>query len=189
VPHDVKGLSGLFGGDDAFIQKLDQLFTESSEIKGESASIDISGMIGQYAHGNEPSHSTVYLYKVLNNDTWKTQKLVNQRLTTLYSSKPEVLSGNEDCGQMSAWYVFESAGIYPVCPGDNRYYFARPMFDELSFNITGNKTFTIKSTNQSAQNFYINSATLNGKKLDRLYITHEEIMQGGELVFEMSDKY
>ena len=189
VPQDVKGLSGLFGGDEAFIRKLDQLFTESSEIKGEAASIDISGMIGQYAHGNEPSHSTVYLYEVLNKDAWKTQKLVNQILTTLYSSKPEGLSGNEDCGQMSAWYVFASAGLYPVSPGDNRYYFARPMFDELSFHIADAKTFNIKSRNQSAQNLYIKSASLNGKKLDRLYITHEEIMQGGELVFELSDKH
>jgi len=188
VPQDVTGLSELFGGDEAFIRKLDQLFTESSEIKGEAASIDISGLIGQYAHGNEPSHSTVYLYEVLNKDVWKTQELVNKILTTLYSSKPEGLSGNEDCGQMSAWYVFASAGLYPVCPGDNRYYFARPMFDKLAFNIADDKTFTIISNNQSAQNLYIKSATLNGKKLDRLYITHEEIMQGGELVFEMSDK-
>jgi predicted alpha-1,2-mannosidase len=189
VPHDVKGLSVLFGGEEEFIGKLDQLFTESSEIKGEAASIDISGMIGQYAHGNEPSHSTVYLYEVLNKDSWKTQKLVNQILTTLYSTKPEGLSGNEDCGQMSAWYVFGSAGLYPVSPGDNRYYFACPQFDELSFNIADGKAFTIKSRNLSAQNIYIRSATLNGKKLDRLYITHEEIMQGGELVFEMSDMH
>jgi predicted alpha-1,2-mannosidase len=189
APEDVKGLSGLFGGDEAFIRKLDQLFTESSEIKGEAASIDISGLMGQYAHGNEPSHSTVYLYEVLNKDAWKTQKLVNQILTTLYSSKPEGLSGNEDCGQMSAWYVFASAGLYPVSPGDNRYYFASPQFDELTFNMAGGKTFTIKSGNLSAQNIYIKSASLNGKKLDRLYITHEEIMQGGELVFEMSDKH
>jgi predicted alpha-1,2-mannosidase len=189
VPQDVKGLSALFGGDEEFIGKLDQLFTESSEIKGEAASIDISGMIGQYAHGNEPSHSTVYLYEVLNKDSWKTQKLVNQILTTLYSTKPEGLSGNEDCGQMSAWYVFGSAGLYPVSPGDNRYYFASPMFDELSFNIADGKAFTIKSRNLSAQNIYIRSASLNGKKLDRLYITHEEIVQGGELVFEMSDKH
>jgi predicted alpha-1,2-mannosidase len=189
VPEDVKGLSGLFGGDEAFVRKLDQLFTESSEIKGEAASVDISGMIGQYAHGNEPSHSTVYLYEVLNKDAWKTQKLVNQIITTLYSSKPEGLSGNEDCGQMSAWYVFASAGLYPVCPGDNRYYFASPMFEELSFNIKDGITFTIKTRNQSAQNIYIRSATLNGEKLDRLYITHEEILKGGELVFEMSDNH
>jgi predicted alpha-1,2-mannosidase len=189
VPQDVKGLSELFGGDEAFVLKLDQLFTESSEIKGEAASIDISGMIGQYAHGNEPSHSTVYLYEVLNKDAWKTQKLVNQVLTTLYSSKPEGLSGNEDCGQMSAWYVFSSAGFYPVRPGDNRYYFASPLFDELTFNLSEGKTFTVKSINLSSQNIYIRSATLNGKKLDRLYITHEEIMQGGELDFEMSDKH
>jgi len=189
VPHDVKGLSELFGSDEAFISKLDQLFTASSEIKGEEASIDISGLIGQYAHGNEPSHSTVFLYEVLNKDAWKTQKLVDEILTTLYSSTPEGLSGNEDCGQMSAWYVFASAGLYPVSPGDNRYYFARPMFDKLSFNIANGKTFTISAKNQSLQNLYIKSATLNGEKLDRLFITNEELMQGGELVFEMSDKH
>ncbi len=189
VPADVKGLSGLFGGDDLFIRKLDQLFTESSEIKGEAASVDISGLIGQYAHGNEPSHSTVFLYEVLNTDSWKTQKLVNQILTTLYNSKPEGLSGNEDCGQMSAWYVFASAGLYPVIPGDNRYYYASPLFDEISFNIAEDKTFTIKTRNLSDQNIYIKSASLNGEKLDRLYITHEEIMQGGELDFEMSDTH
>lgn len=189
VPHDVEGLSEIMGGSHAFIKKLDQLFTESSEIKGDAASIDISGLIGQYAHGNEPSHSTVYLYEVLNKDTWKTQELVNQILTTLYSSKHEGLSGNEDCGQMSAWYVFASSGLYPVCPGDNRYFFARPMFDKVSFNIAKDKTFKVVSKNQSAKNLYIKSAFLNGEKLDRLYITHEEIMQGGELVFEMSDQY
>jgi len=189
VPHDVKGLSELFGGEEAFVQKLDKLFLESSEIKGEEASVDISGLIGQYAHGNEPSHSTVFLYEVLNRESWKTQELVNQILTTLYSSQPEGLSGNEDCGQMSAWYIFCSAGLYPASPGDNRYYFARPMFDEISFNLANDKKFTIRAKNQSMQNMFIESATLNGDKLDRLYITHEELEQGGELVFEMSDKY
>ncbi len=189
VPHDVQGLSEIMGGDDAFIKKLDQLFSESSEIKGDEASADITGLIGQYAHGNEPSHSTVFLYEALNKDAWKTQKLVDEVLTTLYASTPEGLSGNEDCGQMSAWYVFASAGLYPVSPGDNRYYFARPMFDKLSFNIADGKTFTISAKNQSAQNMFIKSATLNGKKLERLFVTHEEIMQGGELVFTMSDKH
>ncbi|MCP4122339.1 MAG: glycoside hydrolase family 92 protein, partial [Bacteroidetes bacterium] len=189
VPHDVKGLSELFGSDEAFITKLDQLFLEDSEIKGEEASVDISGLIGQYAHGNEPSHSTVFLYEVLNKDTWKTQELVNQILTNLYSSKPEGLSGNEDCGQMSAWYILCSAGLYPVSPGDNCYYFARPMFDKLTFHLAGDKTFTVVTKNQSMQNMFIDSATLNGKKLERLYITHEELLQGGELVFEMTDEH
>lgn len=188
VPHDVQGLSELYGSHEAFISKLDQLFTESSEIKGEDASSDITGLIGQYAHGNEPSHSTVFLYEVLNKDTHKTQELVNNILTNLYSPTPEGLSGNEDCGQMSAWYIFSSAGLYPVSPGDNRYYFARPMFDKVTFNLANGKTFTIGTENQSLKNMFIKSASLNGKKLDRLYITHDELMNGGELLFVMDNK-
>jgi predicted alpha-1,2-mannosidase len=183
VPHDPEGLIELLGGDEAFGEKLDQLFTVES-IKSAEASADISGLIGQYAHGNEPGHHTTYLYAFVGQQ-WKTAKLVRQILTTLYSDQPDGLSGNEDCGQMSAWYVFSAMGIYPVNPVAGVYVFGSPIVDKATIAVPGGKSFTIVAKNNSPVNLYIQSVELNGKPYGKSYITHPDIIAGGELTFVM----
>jgi predicted alpha-1,2-mannosidase len=183
VPHDPEGLIELLGGDEAFGEKLDQLFTVES-IKSAEASADISGLIGQYAHGNEPGHHTTYLYAFVGQQ-WKTAKLVRQILTTLYSDQPDGLSGNEDCGQMSAWYVFSAMGIYPVNPVAGVYVFGSPIVDKATIAVPGGKSFTIIAKNNSPMNLYIQSVELNGKPYGKSYITHPDIIAGGELTFVM----
>ena len=183
VPQDPEGLIELLGGDAAFAQKLDQLFTVES-VKSEGASADISGLIGQYAHGNEPGHHTTYLYAFVGQQ-WKTAKLVRRILTTLYSDQPDGLSGNEDCGQMSAWYVFSAMGMYPVNPAAGIYVFGSPVVDEATIAVPGGKSFTIVAKNNSAENVYIQSVELNGKPYSKSYITHPDIISGGELTFVM----
>lgn len=184
VPHDVPGLVTLMGGEEPFLRKLDQLFSEDSTIDGENSSMDISGLIGQYAHGNEPSHHITHLYNYLG-QPWKTQKLVDQILTTLYHNDPDGLSGNEDCGQMSAWYVLNAIGIYPVCPGDPTYSIGRPLFDEVKVRLKGGAVFTVRTVNNSMENRYIQSAKLNGSTLDAPFIDHFDIVDGGLLELEM----
>ncbi|MEZ4775597.1 MAG: GH92 family glycosyl hydrolase [Bacteroidia bacterium] len=184
VPHDVHGMIELFGGNAAFISKLDAMFTETSDISGENASADISGLIGQYAHGNEPSHHIAYLYNYAG-APWKTQAIVRQICETMYTDKPNGLCGNEDCGQMSAWYVFSAMGIYPVNPAQGIYVIGSPMFDRAEIRVGEGKSFVITAENVSGDNKYIQSARLNGQPLSRTYITHEEIMNGGELAFVM----
>lgn len=188
VLQDVEGLIELFGGEENFVKKLDSLFTVSSQMTGEELSPDISGLIGQYAHGNEPCHHVGYLYSYTSYP-WKTQKIINEIRNTMYSSEVDGLVGNDDCGQMSAWYVFSALGFYPVNPAEGKYIIGTPKFEEVTLNLAANKKMLIKANNISDKNIFIKEMKLNGKKLDRYYITHEEIMQGGELVFEMSDKY
>ena len=183
VPHDPEGLIDLLGGDEAFGEKLDQLFAVES-VKSEGASADISGLIGQYAHGNEPGHHTTYLYAFVGQQ-WKTAKLVRQILTTLYSDQPDGLSGNEDCGQMSAWYVFSALGIYPVNPVAGVYVFGSPIVDKATIAVPGGKSFTIVAKNNSPVNLFIESVELNGKPYGKSYITHPDIIAGGELTFVM----
>ena len=183
VPHDPEGLIDLLGGDEAFGEKLDQLFAVES-VKSEGASADISGLIGQYAHGNEPGHHTTYLYAFVGQQ-WKTAKLVRQILTTLYSDQPDGLSGNEDCGQMSAWYVFSAMGIYPVNPVAGVYVFGSPIVDKATIAVPGGKSFTIVAKNNSPVNLFIQSVELNGKPYGKSYITHPDIIAGGELTFVM----
>ena len=183
VPHDPEGLIDLLGGDEAFGEKLDQLFAVES-VKSEGASADISGLIGQYAHGNEPGHHTTYLYAFVGQQ-WKTAKLVRQILTTLYSDQPDGLSGNEDCGQMSAWYVFSALGIYPVNPVAGVYVFGSPIVDKATIAVPGGKSFTIVAKNNSPVNLFIQSVELNGKPYGKSYITHPDIIAGGELTFVM----
>jgi predicted alpha-1,2-mannosidase len=173
----------LLGGDEPFADKLDQLFTVES-VKSEGASADISGLIGQYAHGNEPGHHTTYLYAFVGQQ-WKTAALVRKILTTLYSDQPDGLSGNEDCGQMSAWYVFSAMGMYPVNPAGGVYVFGSPVVDEAKIIVPEGKSFTIVAKNNSAENIYIQSAELNGKPYRKSYITHPDIVAGGELIFVM----
>ncbi|MDR1113275.1 MAG: glycoside hydrolase family 92 protein, partial [Bacteroidales bacterium] len=145
------------------------------------------GLIGQYAHGNEPSHHASYLYNYVGKP-YKTQKMVRQIMQELYTSKPDGLCGNEDCGQMSAWYVFSAMGFYPVCPGDNQYIIGSPIFDKATIRLENGNTFTVICENQSPENYYIKEATLNSTPLNRSYITYDDIKNGGVLKFIMNDK-
>ena len=183
VPHDPAGLIDLLGGDEPLCAKLDQLFSVES-VKSEHASADISGLIGQYAHGNEPGHHTTYLYAFAGQQ-WKTARLVRQILTTLYSDQPDGLSGNEDCGQMSAWYVFSALGMYPVNPVAGVYVFGSPLVDEATIALPEGKTFTIVARGNSPDNVYIQSAELNGQTYTKSFITHADIVAGGTLTFVM----
>jgi predicted alpha-1,2-mannosidase len=184
VPQDVSGLAEIMGGREAFIAKLDSLFSISSEVTGDNPSGDITGLIGQYAHGNEPSHQTIHLYNVIGQPD-KTQALVDQVLQTLYFNDPNGLSGNEDCGQMSAWYVLNSMGFYSYCPGIPDYSIGRPLFDEVKIHPENGKTFIIRTINNSPENKYIQSARLNGKVLDTLFFSHKDLMEGGVLEITM----
>ena len=184
VLHDTDNLIKMHGGEEIFTNKLEQLFTESSEITGENVSADISGLIGQYAHGNEPSHHIAYMYNYANKP-WKTQYWVREILKTQYNTTPEGLSGNEDCGQMSAWYVFSSIGIYPFNPASGEYQIGSPIFEKTTIKISENKSFTIIAKNASDENIYIQSATLNGKAFNRTTLTHSELINGGTLEFIM----
>jgi predicted alpha-1,2-mannosidase len=180
VLHDIHGLIDLFGSVENIDSKLDQLFTESSEIDGDDVSPDISGLIGQYAHGNEPSHHIAYIYNFLGK-AWKTQKMVNKILTEQYSNTPCGIAGNEDMGQMSAWYVMSSIGLYPFSPVDGNLLLTSPLFQEVEIQLSNGKSFKILSKNHSSDNIYIQSAKLNGKDLNKSYISYKELMQGGIL--------
>ncbi|MFI2742126.1 GH92 family glycosyl hydrolase [Zhouia sp. PK063] len=187
VPQDPAGLIALHGGDKPFVQMLDSLFTQSSAIHGTHISPDISGLIGQYAHGNEPSHHIAYMFNKAN-APWKTQYWVHHILKTQYTTKPDGLSGNEDCGQMSAWYVFSAMGIYPMNPSSTMYEIGSPALEKSSIHLPNGNTFTIKANHLSDANFYIQSATLNGEPLNTTEISHETVLKGGELVLEMGDQ-
>lgn len=184
VPQNPQGLIEAFGGKEKFTTHLEKLFTESSEITGDNVSADITGLIGQYAHGNEPSHHIAYLFNKAGKPH-RTQYWVNEILKTQYNTTPNGYSGNEDCGQMSAWYVWSSIGLYPMNPVSGEYEIGRPLFPKAKINLPNGKTFTIIAENVSAENMYIQSATLNGKPLDRTFITDEELKNGGELKFIM----
>ncbi|CEN46923.1 GH92 family glycosyl hydrolase [Capnocytophaga canis] len=184
VPQNPQGLIDAFGGKEKFTTHLEKLFTESSEITGDNVSADITGLIGQYAHGNEPSHHIAYLFNKAG-EPHRTQYWVNQILKTQYNTTPNGYSGNEDCGQMSAWYVWSSIGLYPMNPVSGEYEIGRPLFEKAKINLPNGETFTIIAENVSAENMYIQSATLNGKPLDRTFITDEELKNGGELKFVM----
>lgn len=184
VPHQVDGLVQLMGGREGFISKLDSLFTADSALEGDATSADISGLIGQYAHGNEPSHHITHLYNYVD-QPWRTQQLVDSVLQTLYFNDPNGLSGNEDCGQMSAWYILNAMGFYQVCPGKPVYSIGRPLFDKVSVNLKGGKKFTVIAKNNSRAHKYIQSMTLNGKPLETPFFTHQDIVNGGTLEFVM----
>ncbi len=184
VLQDTPDLIALHGGDKKFTDMLEQLFTESSEIKGDNVSPDISGLIGQYAHGNEPSHHIAYMFNFAGKP-WRTQYWVRKILKTQYNTTTEGLSGNEDCGQMSAWYVFSAIGLYPYNPVSGVYQIGSPIFNKTTIKVSENKYFTIIAENASADNIYIQSATLNGKEFNRTSISHHEMMQGGTLHFIM----
>lgn len=185
VPHNVEGLIGLTGGTKAFEQKLDTFFTihhQSGELNDNA-----SGFVGQYAHGNEPSHHVAYLYNYAG-QPWKTQKYVSHIMNNLYNNTSSGYAGNDDCGEMSAWYVFSAMGFYPVNPADGRYIIGTPVFDECTLKLSGNKGFRIQTIRKSPEDIYIQSVTLNGKKYKDFFITHQDITNGGTMIFKMGKK-
>lgn len=186
VPHDVNGLAELMGGKEVLASRLDSLFTMSSALEGETVSGDISGLIGQYAHGNEPGHHTIYMYNEIG-QPHKTQKYVNEVLNTLYDNTPSGICGNEDTGQMSAWYVFSSLGFYPMDPVSGKYQLGAPLFDKATVNLSSGKQFVITAENLSEKNIYVKEVLLNGLLLNRTYITFDELLNGGNLHFKMTD--
>ena len=186
VQQDVKGLIALTGGQDKFAAKLDSMFTYIPAGNDELP-IFSTGMIGQYAHGNEPSHHVIYLYNKVR-QPWKAQKYAAQVMHELYFNAPAGLCGNEDCGQMSAWYVFSAMGIYPVDPVSGEYEIGTPLFPETRVNLANGKTFTILAPNVSRENIYIQSVKVNGKAYDKSYITHQQIMDGVTVEFEMGNQ-
>lgn len=186
VPHDIQGLLNLFGSNERFVEKLDSLFIVEGSL-GANASPDISGLIGQYAHGNEPSHHVLYMYPYIG-QPWKTAERVREVLDMLYNDKPAGLSGNEDVGQMSAWYILSALGIYQVEPAGGKYIFGSPVIDEAIIRVRDGKTFRIVATNNSPTNKYIQSVKLNGKEYDKYYINFSDIEFGGTLEFVMGDK-
>lgn len=186
APHDVSRLMELMGGREKFAEKLDELFTTEQKLTGRFQP-DITGLIGQYAHGNEPSHHIPYLYNYAG-QPWKTQKYVRNIMDEFYKNAPDGLIGNEDAGQMSAWYILSASGFYPLSPGRTNYAFGTPLFPEMTYNLENGKKFTIRANNISAKNIYIAGAKLNGKPYPRSFITHDIIMSGGVLEFEMTDR-
>lgn len=186
VPQDVKGLIGLFGGDQAFIKKLDSLFTLPLDLQAAS-SPDISGLIGNYAQGNEPNHHIPYLY-VFAGQPWKTADLIRKIDQQFYTSKPDGLCGNEDVGQMSAWYVFSALGFYPVNPANGEYVFGSPLIEEAEIALPANQKFIVKVLNNGPSNKYIQKMTLNGNPYSKSFLNHKDLIKGGELKIYMGEK-
>lgn len=189
VPHDVNGLIKIMGGDKVFVQRLDQLFEMyvPDEFFAETEDVTREGMVGGYVHGNEPSHHIPYLY-MWTSQPWKTQQRVREVMNKMYQNNIDGLCGNDDCGQMSAWYIFSAMGFYPVCPASGQYVFGAPYLPENVLHLQNGNTLTIKAPNVSDKNCYIQSVTLNGKLIHCGYISYEQIMTGGELVFTMGSK-
>ena len=183
VPHDVHGLVKTFGGEAKFTEKFDSLFIVEGDL-GEDASPDISGLIGQYAHGNEPSHHILYMYNYIG-QPWKGAKLLRQTMREMYFDDYDGLSGNEDVGQMSAWYVLSAMGLYQVEPAGGKFCIGSPVVNEATINVGGGKTFTVRATDNSAENIYVQRATLNGKPLTRSYIMFSDLKRGGVLELQM----
>ena len=186
VPHDVKGLIKLFGSDKAFMSKLDSLFFVEGWA-GDNASPDMSGMTGQYAHGNEPSHHVIYMYNYAGRPD-KAAPMLRKMLNEMYLDQPDGLSGNEDVGQMSAWYIISSVGLYQVDPVGGRFVIGSPLFDKATVNVGGGKTFTVVAKNNSDKNIYVQSARLNGKTLKNSYVDFNDIRRGGTLELVMGPK-
>ena len=185
VPHDVNGLAGLFGSREAFVRELDRLFTlESDEMQLDVS--DVTGLMGQYAHGNEPSHHMAYLYNYVG-QPWRTQELTRSLLHGMYAPTPAGIIGNEDCGQMSAWYIFSSLGFYPVCPGSNQFALTAPQFPKAVVRLANGRTLTV-TANNPRRNTYIASVTLDGVPVTENFITYEQLMQGGELHFTLRQR-
>ena len=186
APQDPYGLISLFGGDKPFTSKLDSFFTNNDSM-GEGASSDITGLIGQYAHGNEPSHHIAYLYTYAG-EQWKTAEKVRFIMSDFYTDRPDGIIGNEDCGQMSAWYLLSAMGFYQVNPSDGVFAFGSPRFKKIEVKVRGGKVFTVEAPNNSEENIYIRKVYLNGKPYHKSYITYNDIINGSTLKFEMGKK-
>ena len=186
VMHDPEGLIKLFGGREKFAERLDMLFKFPERIEGQGELGDVTGLIGQYAHGNEPSHHVAYFYHYAGRPR-RTAEIVREVFDRFYLNKPDGLCGNDDCGQMSAWYIFSAMGFYPFNPCGGEYVLGAPQLPEVTLRLPGGRKFAIMAKNLSEKNKYVKSVCLNGKKLDGFKITHEEIMAGGTLEFEMED--
>lgn len=184
VPHDPDGLMELYGGSEGFEEKLDSLFSTSSEIEGENASGDITGLIGQYAHGNEPSHHVAYLY-IHAGVPWKTQEIVDSILHAFYTDQSDGIIGNEDCGQMSAWYILNAMGIYQVAPGNPVWSIGRPLFHKAEIELAQGRKLTVKTRNNSRENRYVQEVSLNGEERTDLFLHHDELIRGGVLEITM----
>ncbi len=184
VPHDVDGLIALFGSREFFLERLDSLFRVSEGVRGENSSPDISGLIGQYAHGNEPSHHVAYMFSAAGAPE-KTAVTVRRIMKEMYSGEKDGICGNEDCGQMSAWYVFSAMGFYPLNPADGKFIIGSPALDRASIALPSGKKFTVIAENNSPDKAVVDKVFLNGRPLDRNYITYSEITEGGELRFIM----
>ena len=183
IQHDVKGYMELWGGREPFLKKLDDLFTIPSTLP-KNAPPDIAGLVGQYAHGNEPSHHIAYLYTYAG-QPWKTQSRVHSLLLTMYHNDPDGLAGNEDCGQMSAWYVMSALGLYAVDPVSGNYVLTSPLFDKATLTVTNGNKLVIEAKRPSPDAIYIHSVTINGKRSDKLWVSHAEIAHGGHILFEL----
>jgi predicted alpha-1,2-mannosidase len=186
VPHDVPGLIAQMGGEARFIERLDSLFTMElpPEYFEHTEDITEEGLMGNYVHGNEPSHHVPYLY-AWTSQPWKTQSRVREIMSRMYKDKPDGLCGNDDCGQMSAWYVFSAMGFYPVCPGSDLYVLGSPNAEQITVHLENGRRLVIKAANFSDENVYVKSVKLNGKVHHSSFISHNELMNGGELLFEM----
>jgi predicted alpha-1,2-mannosidase len=184
VPQDVAGLAAAHGGADKLLARLDDVFDAKVDPKVFEHMEDITGLIGWYAHGNEPSHHVAYLYAYAG-QPWRTQARLKQIMDTQYKPTPDGLAGNDDLGQMSAWYVFTALGFYPVAPGSNQYILGRPFVAKATLNLPNGKRFSVIADGLDDAHPYAGSVALNGKPLDRVYITHQELMAGGELRFAM----
>jgi len=187
VQHDVKTLIDMLGGEKAFVIKLDSLFYLQKKIEQTGFTGDVSGLIGQYAHGNEPSHHVIYMYSYADRKD-KTQELVREVFDRFYMPKPDGLCGNDDCGQMSAWYIFSAMGFYPVNPVGGEYILGAPQLKKAIIKLPNNRLFSIQAFNLSNKNKYVQSIKLNGKIIDGISIHHNDIVNGGTLVFTMTDK-
>ena len=192
VMQDIPGLIHLLGGDQAFAAKLDAMFDAGSKVKTGTYHFMIHEMnemvaqnLGQYAHGNEPVHHVIYLYDYAG-QPWKTQARIRQVMNLLYQSTPDGLSGDEDTGEMSAWYVLSALGIYPVCPGTVDYLIGSPLFDSATLHLVHDQTFTITAKDNGPQKYYIDGASLNGQRFEKIYLTHNQILRGGELMLQMT---
>ncbi|MBD0402292.1 GH92 family glycosyl hydrolase [Flammeovirga sp. EKP202] len=183
VPHALNDFIEMKGGREAFGKELDHLFSTELHMKGEEH-VDISGFVGGYAHGDEPGHANTYLYNYVG-EAWKTQAMVRRLMDEMYSDQPDGMINNEDCGQMSAWYIFSAMGFYPACPGSQEYIIGSPIFDKVNMDLANGKSFTVVAHNQSAENMYVQSLHLNGEPITKSYITQSQIEEGGVLTFEM----
>jgi len=186
VPQDINGLMAMHGGKEAFSSKLDSLFNANNKTSGRHQ-VDITGLVGQYAHGNEPSHHMAYLYNYAD-QSFKSQLMARKLLDEMYTSKPDGLIGNEDCGQMSSWYVLSSMGFYPVTPGSSQYSIGSPLIKKATIHLENGNEFTVQAINNNEENVFIQKLSLNGVPLHRSYLEHEEILSGGELIFEMGSQ-